>query len=70
MPHLELVAASLATRVACSVLQESNVKYERVIYWSDSAANLHLIRNSTQRFGVFVDARLAEIRESSLVHNW
>ena len=30
IPRLELVAASLATRVACSMLQESNVKYERV----------------------------------------
>ena len=50
------------TTIACSVLLESNVKYERVIYWSDSAATLHLIRNSTRRFGVFVDARLAEIR--------
>ena len=53
IPRLELVAASLATRVACSVLGESNVKYGRVIYWSDSAATLHLIRNSTRRFGMF-----------------
>ena len=45
--RLELVAASLATCVACSVLQESNVKYECVVYWSDSAATIHLIRNST-----------------------
>ena len=38
IPHLELVAASLATRVTCSVLKESNVKYEHVVYWSNSAA--------------------------------
>ena len=30
IPRLELVAASLATRVACSVLRESNVKYGHV----------------------------------------
>ena len=41
--RLELVAAVLATRIAFSVLMESNVKYERVIYWSDSLATLHLI---------------------------
>ena len=70
IPRLELVAALLTTHVACSVLQESNVKYERVVYWFDSAATLHLIRNSTRRFGVFVDARLAEIREISLLCNW
>ena len=65
-----MVAASLATRVACSILQESDVKYERVVYWSDSTAVLHLIQNNTRRLGVFVDARLAEIRGSSLVDNW
>ena len=43
IPQLELFAAALATRIAYSVLQESNVKYEPVIYWSDSLANLHLI---------------------------
>ena len=70
IPCLELVAASLTTRVACSVLQESNIKYECVIYWFDSAATLHLIRNSTRRFGVFADAHLAEIRETSQLCNW
>ena len=70
IPRLELVAAALATRIACSVSQESNIKYERVVYWSDSSATLHLIRNNTRRFCVFVDLRSAEIRGSSLVHNW
>ena len=65
IPRLELVAAALATRIASSMLQESNIKYERVIYWSDSLATLHLIRNNTRRFCIFVDSRLAEIRESS-----
>ena len=47
IPRLELVAAALATRIACSVLQESNIKYERSIYWSDSLATLHLIHNKS-----------------------
>ena len=48
IPRLELVIALLATRVACSILQESNVKYKRIVYWSDSADTLQLIRNSTR----------------------
>ena len=52
IPRLELVAASLATRVACSVLQESDVKYERVIYWSGSTAVLHFIQNNTRHLGM------------------
>ena len=70
IPRLELVAASLATRVACSMLQESNIKYECVLCWSDSTAVLHLIRNNTRRLGVFVDALLAEICGSSLLEKW
>ena len=70
IPRLELVAAALATRIANSMLQESNIKYERIVYWSDSLATLHLIHNNTRRFCVFVDSRLAEIRESSCVTDW
>merc|ERR1712055_666971 len=33
-------------------------------------AVLHLIQNNTRRLGVFVEARLAEIRGSSAVENW
>ena len=62
IPRLELVAAAVATRIACSVLQESNIKYEHVVYWSDSSATLFLIRNNTHRFCVFVDSRLSEVR--------
>ena len=48
IPQLELVAAALATRVASSMVQESNVKYKHILYWSDSLATLHLIRNTTR----------------------
>ena len=68
--HLELVAAALVTRTACSVLQESGIKYERVIYWYDSSATLHLLQNNACRFCIFINSRLAEIRESSCVENW
>ena len=65
-----MVAAALATCVACLVLQENNIRFDRVLYWTDSTAVLHLIRNNTRRLGVFVDARLAEIRGSSSIENW
>ena len=67
IPHLELVAAAMATRISKSIVQESNIVFERIIYWSDSLSTLHLIRNNTRRFCVFVDAHLAEIHGSSLI---
>ena len=67
IPHLELVAAAMAARVSKSIVQESNIVFDRVIFWSDSLSTLHLIRNNTRMFCFFVDACLAEIRGSSLV---
>ena len=67
---LELVAATLDTRDIKSMVQESNVKYNRSIYWSDSLSTLHLIQNNTRRFYVFVNSCLSEIRESSCVSDW
>ena len=43
IPHLELVAAALPTRIVKSVVQESNIKYNRITYWSDSMSTLNLI---------------------------
>ena len=70
-PHLELVAAALATRIVNSMVQESDIKYELIIiYWFDSLATLHLIRNKTWWFCIFVDFWLAIIRVSSCVADW
>ena len=69
IPRLELVAAELATRIECSELQESNIKYKRVIYKSDSSTTLYLICNNARRFYIFMDSHLAETRESSCVES-
>ena len=65
-----IVTAAMATRISKSIAQESNINFERTIYWSDSLSTLHLIRNNTKRFCVFVDACLAEIRDSSHMTDW
>ena len=70
IPRLELVTAAMATRISKSIVQESNIVFECIIYWSDSLSTLYLIRNNTRRFCVFVDVRLAEICGSSLVSDW
>ena len=53
IPHLELVAAAFATRVAKPLMQESGMKFNSVVYWSDSLATLHLINNTTRQFNIF-----------------
>ena len=60
----------MATHVSRSILQESNITFSRIIFWSDSLSTLHLLRNNTRRFCVFVDALLAEIHGLSLVSDW
>ena len=70
IPHLELVAAALSICVSKSFLPESNMKFDRVVYWPDSLAALHLLNDTTRRFNVLVDAHLAEIRAVSSNTNW
>ena len=60
----------MATRISKSIVQESYIVFERIIYWPDSLSTLYLIRNSTRRFCDFVDTRHAEICDSSLVLEW
>ena len=70
IPRLELVAASLAARISKKMIEELDIKFDDVFYYSDSISTLQLINNTSRRFGVFVDGRLAEIRENSPINRW
>ncbi|XP_002735894.1 uncharacterized protein LOC100369374 [Saccoglossus kowalevskii] len=62
LPHLELVAATIATRLADFVLKAlTNVKINKCVLWSDSQITIHWIR-SHKTLPVFVENRVREIR--------
>ena len=70
MPRLELVASTLAAIVDVALRQELGKMVPNSVFWTDSLAVLFMIKNSSQRFPVFVANRLAQIEEVSDPGQW
>lgn len=70
MPRLELQAALLGSRLACSVEQELNLKTVRKTYWTDSSVVLSWIKTDPRTFKTFVAHRLAEIEDLTKPQEW
>ena len=70
LPRLELQGAVLAVRLKETVVEEIDVEFSSVQFWTDSTLNLQYINNESKRFKVFVANRVAEIRNHSRVEQW
>ena len=70
IPRLELQAAVLAVRLCRSIIKESRMQFERIIFFSDSHIVLSWIRNQAREFKPFVSARIAEIQTKSEPNQW
>ena len=69
IPKLELTAAVLAVRLSCLLKAELDLPVV-LIFWTDSTAVFHCIRNNTKRFPVFVANRLAIIEQNTELDCW
>eukprot|EP00057_Strongylocentrotus_purpuratus_P002697 XP_003725052.1 PREDICTED: uncharacterized protein LOC100888496 [Strongylocentrotus purpuratus] len=70
IPRLELTAAVLAVDVDRMVRNELWLPYTRTVYWTDSTAVLHYIRNESRRFQTYIANRVAKIQEASEPSQW
>jgi hypothetical protein len=70
IPRLELTAAVLAVRLVKCILTEFDVKFDKIILWTDSVLVLRYIRNTSSRFCTFVANRVQEILESTKCDQW
>ena len=70
LPRLELQAAVLAVRLANTVQEEIDLKFESVQFWSDSNIVLQYIGNDKRRFKTFVGNHIAEIRATTEPDQW
>ena len=66
IPKLDLTAALLAVRLLKAELDLPVV----LIFWTDSTAVLHCIKNNTKRFPVFVANRLAILEQNTELDCW
>ena len=54
VPRLELTAATLAVKVATHLKQESDIKVDEEVFWTDSKVLLSYIQNNKRCFKMFV----------------
>lgn len=69
IPRLELLAASITTKLARSVVKSFTRKVERFIYWSDSTTMLAWLKRVGD-WGTFVPNMVMKIRSPTEINNW
>ena len=70
IPHLELQAATLATRQDALLRQELDIDLEPSQFWTDSSIVLQYITNQERRFHMFIANRVAEIQSKLETEQW
>ena len=69
IPWLELLAATIGTRLATSIVKEFEQKDIALFFWSDSSAVITWIKRDDQ-WGVFIWNRVQEIRNLTSKEFW
>ena len=70
IPRLELMAATLASRLDGIIRQELDVLISKSTFWTDSTIVLRYVKNEDKRFQTFVANRVATIRNNSEPSQW
>ena len=70
MPHLELQAAVLATRLYRSIIEKSQLQFEKVVFFSDSNIILSWIRSEVREFKPFVSTQVADTQSNCDPSQW
>ncbi|KAK7878865.1 hypothetical protein WMY93_034256, partial [Mugilogobius chulae] len=70
IPRMELIAATMASRMDVLWRKELHMSLQDSVFWSDSASVLKYIKNETSRFKIFVANRVSEILKSSRPEQW
>ncbi|XP_054259735.1 uncharacterized protein LOC128984441 [Macrosteles quadrilineatus] len=70
IPRLELQAAVLGCRIACSIIKDIDLTISRQIFWSDSVTVLHWLKSDPRQFKQYVSNRIGEIQDLSKPEEW
>lgn len=70
VPRLELTAAVVSTKVACSIKEELDIPITMELFLTDLQVVLAYISNEVKRFHLFVANCIKKIREFSDVKQW
>ncbi|XP_033111024.1 uncharacterized protein LOC117112079 [Anneissia japonica] len=70
MPRLELQAAVMASRPYATLKEEMSLKFDRVIFFSESIIALSWIRGQSRLYKSFVANKVAEIQNKTDPADW
>ena len=70
VPKLELQAAVYGVRLRKQILNEHDVKIDKIYHWTDSSTVLQWLQAAHKKQPVFVANRAAEILENSSMDQW
>lgn len=70
IPRMELIAATMASRIDMLWRKELRMDLLDSVFWTDSTSVLKYIRNETSRFKVFVTNRVSQILKASCSAQW
>eukprot|EP00794_Sanderia_malayensis_P000823 gene823-120_t len=70
VPHLELQAAALASRLAKSIQEESRIQFTDVMFFTDSMITFCWIQSPSRNYKPFVSSRIGEIQSNSIPRQW
>ena len=70
IPKLELQAAVYRLRLRKQILNEHDVKFDKIFLWTDSSTVLQWLQAAHKKQQVFVANRAAEILENSSMDQW
>lgn len=70
IPRMELIAATVATKMDLMLKGELQLKLKPSVFWTDSTAVLKYLRNESTRFRTFVANRVTTILKASKIEQW
>ncbi|MGL4326324.1 MAG: hypothetical protein ACRCS7_02470, partial [Tannerellaceae bacterium] len=70
IPRMELTAALIATKLSVHIVKEIDIKFDKILFWTDSAIVLSYLANTSTRFVTFIANRVGRILSVSDVTQW
>ncbi|GAA6094046.1 uncharacterized protein LOC117805176 [Tachysurus ichikawai] len=70
IPHMELTAATLASRMDSLLRTELSMHLQDSVFWTDSTSLLKYIKNEVSRYRIIVANRVSEILKVSQPSQW
>ena len=70
IPKIEFQAVVIASRIKLAISEEIRKAISKICLWADSRTVLNYLYNENTNFGVYVNHRVNEIRNTTNIEDW